>query len=175
MFDPAPDYPYTATPEPHPLLAPVLGLLGSWSGRGSGEYPTLEEGFAYAQEVTFSHDGRPFLKYEARAWLVDGEGRPLRPSARESGWWRMQEGGRVEGLVTQPTGIAEVLVGTVDGGAADLVSEHVALTPTAKRVESTRRRYVLEDAGSLVFTHDMAAVGHDSRHHLAARLRRVAE
>lgn len=65
-------------PAPHSLLGPVLGFLGSWRGRGQGGYPTLDDDFAYAQEVTFSHDGRPFLRYEARAWLLDGDGVPLR-------------------------------------------------------------------------------------------------
>ncbi|NEE55602.1 FABP family protein, partial [Streptomyces sp. SID8455] len=69
-------------PAPHPLLAPVLGLLGAWAGNGRGGYPTLDDEFGYAQELTFSHDGRPFLHYVSRAWLLDADGRPLRPSAR---------------------------------------------------------------------------------------------
>ncbi|MGY0488375.1 FABP family protein [Streptomyces sp. WG-D5] len=171
MFDPAPPppYPYGETPEPHPLLAPVLGLLGSWHGRGSGEYPTLDGDFAYAQEVTFSHDGRPFLHYEARAWLIDGNDAPVRPAARESGWWRVQPEGRVEALITQPTGIAEVMVGQVAAGTVDLATDTVAGTPTAKQVDATRRRYAVE-GDALTFTHDMAAVGQPLQHHLSARL-----
>ncbi|MFD7296628.1 FABP family protein [Streptomyces sp. NPDC059897] len=175
MFDPAPTppYPYTGTPEPHPLLAPVLGLIGSWRGRGQGQYPTLDGDFAYAQEVTFSHDGRPFLHYEARAWLIDTEDAPVRPAARESGWWRVQPEGRVEALITQPTGIAEVLVGQVVDGAVELATHAVAGTPTAKRVDATGRRYTLADDGTLTFSHDMAAVGQPLQHHLSARLRRA--
>ena len=59
----------------------MLGLLGTWKGRGRGQYPTLDADFTYGQEVTFSHDGRPFLHYEARAWLLDAEDAPLRPNA----------------------------------------------------------------------------------------------
>ncbi|MEV5612580.1 FABP family protein [Streptomyces sp. NPDC052225] len=179
MFDPAPDYPYRdslrpdGAPAPHANLAPVLGLLGTWRGRGSGQYPTIDGEFTYAQEVTFSHDGRPFLHYEARAWLIDGDDAPVRPAARESGWWRMQPDGRVEALITQPTGIAEIAVGSAAEGAVDLASHQVACTPTAKDVESTRRRYTLEDDSTLAFTHDMAAMGQPSQHHLAARLRRA--
>lgn len=180
MFDPVHTHPYPdsegqdATPAPHELLTPVLGFLGSWHGRGAGEYPTLAEGFSYAQEVTFSHDGRPFLRYESRAWLIDAEGTPLRPSARESGWWRIQPEGRVEALITQPTGIAEILVGRADGRTIDLSTHEVALTPTAKQVDATRRRYTLADDGALDFAHDLAAVGLPLQHHLAARLRRKA-
>ncbi|MFH8349138.1 FABP family protein [Streptomyces sp. NPDC018045] len=177
-LDPAPRHPYPdalrpdGVPAPHPLLAPVTGLLGTWAGRGRGEYPTLAEEFTYAQEVTFSHDGRPFLHYEARAWLLDAEGAPLRPSARESGWWRLQPEGRVEALITQPTGIAEISVGRADGGTVDLATQEVARTPTAKEVTATRRRYTLADEDALDFVHDLAAVGHRLRHHLSARLLR---
>jgi hypothetical protein len=158
-------------PVPHALLAPVLGFLGTWHGRGEGGYPTLDGDFRYAQEVTFSHDGRPFLRYEARAWLLDGDGAPLRPAARESGWWRLQPDGRVEALITQPTGIAEIAVGQAADGAVDLSTHDVALTPTAKDVTATRRRYTLTD-DTLTFVHDLAAVGQPLQHHLSATLHR---
>ncbi|MGW7269366.1 FABP family protein [Streptomyces sp. NPDC054864] len=180
MFDPAPEHPYPdahrpdEAPAPHALLTPVLGLLGTWHGRGRGEYPTLEADFTYAQEVTFSHDGRPFLRYEARAWLLDADDAPLRPSARESGWWRLQPDGRVEALITQPTGIAEIAAGLATGNTVDLSTGEVARTPTAKEVRATRRRYTLTDEGELTFVHDLEAVGQPLQHHLAARLRRTA-
>ncbi|MES5819974.1 FABP family protein [Streptomyces sp. RG80] len=158
-------------PVPHALLGPVLGLLGEWHGWGQGGYPTLDGDFRYAQDVSFSHDGRPFLRYEARAWLVDAEGRPLRPAARESGWWRMQPDGRVEALITQPTGITEIAVGRAADGVVDLATHDVALTPTAKDVTATRRRYTLTEDGSLTFVHDLAAVGQPLQHHLSASLR----
>lgn len=159
-------------PVPHALLAPVLGFLGTWHGRGQGGYPTLAEDFTYAQEVSFSHDGRPFLRYEARAWLLDGDGAPLRPAARESGWWRLQPDGRVEALITQPTGIAEIAVGQAADGVVDLSTHDVALTPTAKDVTATRRRYTLADGDTLTFVHDLAAVGQPLQHHLSASLSR---
>lgn len=179
MFDPAPDHPYPDThrpdeaPAPHALLAPVLGLLGTWRGRGEGEYPTLAEDFAYEQEVTFSHDGRPFLRYETRAWLTGADGAPLRPSGRESGWWRIQPEGRVEALITQPTGIAEISVGQADGGTVELSTVEVARTPTAKEVDESRRRYELTAEDTLTFRHDLAAVGQSLQHHLSARLVRT--
>lgn len=175
-------------PAPHPLLGPVLGFLGRWQGRGQGGYPTLDGDFAYAQEVSFGHDGRPFLRYEARAWLLDADGAPLRPAARESGWWRLQEDGRVEALITQPTGITEILTGHARDGVVELTTHTVALTPTAKEVTATRRRYTLADAapdadahaepdpraGTFTFVHDLAAVGQPLQHHLSATLRREA-
>ncbi|MFC9244890.1 FABP family protein [Streptomyces sp. NPDC057136] len=179
MSDPVQKYPFPdafradESPAPHPLLAPVLGFLGTWTGRGRGGYPTLEAEFAYEQEVTFSHDGRPFLHYEARAWLLDADEAPLRPSARESGWWRLQPDGHVEALITQPTGIAEISSGRAGDGSVDLATRQVARTPTAKEVGATRRRYTLTDEDTLDFVHDLAAVGQPLQHHLSARLRRA--
>lgn len=178
MFDPAPGLPYPdalhpeAEPAPHALLSPVLGLLGSWHGRGEGTYPTLDGDFAYAQEVTFSHDGRPFLHFESRAWLLDAENLPLRPSARESGWWRMQPGGGVEALITQPTGIVELASGQAADRTVDLRTYEVARTPTAKQVDATLRRYALTGEDTLSFTHELAAVGQPLQHHLSALLSR---
>ncbi|CAD5914442.1 MULTISPECIES: FABP family protein [Streptomyces] len=181
MSDPAPRHPYPdafrpdEAPAPHPHLTPVLGLLGTWAGSGRGGYPTLDEEFAYAQEIAFSHDGRPFLHYASRAWLVDADGRPLRPSARESGWWRLQPEGRVEALITQPTGIAEIAVGRAGDGTVDLATHEVALAPTAKQVDATRRRYTLTGEDTLTFVHDLAAVAQPLQHHLAAEFRRCSK
>ncbi|GHJ42157.1 FABP family protein [Streptomyces sp. TS71-3] len=178
MSDLAREYPYPDAlrpddnPAPHALLAPLIGFLGAWTGRGRGGYPTLPEEFEYTQQVTFRHDGRPFLHYESRAWLLDTDGTPLRPAARESGWWRLGPEGRVEALITQPTGIAEISVGRAERGAVDLTTHQVALAPTAKEVTATRRRYTLVNEGTLDFVHDLAAVGEPLHHHLSARLRR---
>jgi len=54
----------------HPDLNPLAWLIGSWRGKGHGEYPGIEN-FQFAQEVTFSHDGRPFLTYFSRSWIID--------------------------------------------------------------------------------------------------------
>lgn len=84
----------------------------------------------------------------------------------------MQADGHVEALITQPTGIAEILVGRAADGTVDLATEQVALAPTAKEVVATRRRYTFADADTLDFLHDLAAVGQPLQHHLSARLRR---
>ena len=42
--------------------------------------------------MRFSHDGRPFLAYESRAWLIDDDDAPIRPAWRESGFWRPGQG-----------------------------------------------------------------------------------
>jgi hypothetical protein len=72
-------------PEPHPDLAPLLFLLGRWEGAGVGGYPTIES-FRFGQEITFGHNGKPFLIYTSRSWLLDDEGVPGRPLGMETGF-----------------------------------------------------------------------------------------
>jgi nitrobindin-like protein len=160
----------------HALLG-LLPYIGVWRGRGVGGYPTVPD-FHFAQEIRISHDGRPFLAYESRAWLIAEDGTPIRPSAREVGWIRpvMSPEGvatdEVEVLLSTPTGIMELHVGTVDGLKLELVSDAVVRTSTAKSVTAEHRLYGIVD-GVLLYAQEMAAVGHPLTSHLSARLIRV--
>ena len=80
---------------PHPSLAPLLFLLGRWEGAGVVGYPTIESA-RFGQEISFSHNGKPFLIYQSRTWLLDEAGNLGRPLAMETGFWRPQEDGRLE-------------------------------------------------------------------------------
>ena len=51
-------------------LYPLAWLIGTWSGKGQGEYEGVAK-FQFAQEVTFNHDGRNFLTYYSRSWIID--------------------------------------------------------------------------------------------------------
>ena len=73
-------------PEP---VVPLSWLIGTWVGVGLGTYPTIED-FRFGQEVTFTNDGRPFLCYSSKSWILDDEGNRIRPAATEYGFWRPQ-------------------------------------------------------------------------------------
>jgi hypothetical protein len=171
-------YPFEEThdlrkgPDLHPALLGLLPFIGVWRGVGKGGYPTIDD-FDYAQEVRFSHDGRPFLAYESRAWVIDPDGKPVRPAAREVGWWRPQPDDSVEVLLAHPTGIAEIYVGRVDGMKVELSTDVVARTTSAKEVGANHRLYGIVD-GALLYAVDMAAMGQALTPHLSARLDRVA-
>jgi THAP4-like, heme-binding beta-barrel domain len=180
---PAPEYPYEEShdlrtgPDLHPALLGLLPFVGVWRGRGGGEYPTID-GFGYAQEVRLSHDGRPFLCYESRAWLLRDDGTPIRPAFREVGFWRAvpREGrpsDELEVLLTSPAGIMELYVGRVGNLKVELVTDAVVRTVTAKEVTAGQRLYGIVD-GALLYAHEMAAVGHPLTPHLSAKLLRVA-
>jgi hypothetical protein len=180
---PVPAYPYEEShdlrhgPDLHPALLGLLPFVGVWRGRGGGEYPTIE-GFGFAQEIRFSHDGRPFLFYESRAWLLTDDGDPVRPAFREVGWWRPvlvdgKPGDELEVLLTNPTGVMELYVGRVDGVKIELATDAVVRTVTAKEVTAGQRLYGIVE-GALLYAHEMAAVGRSLTPHLSAKLLRVA-
>ena len=159
-------------PEPHPDLAPVSFLLGRWEGAGVGGYPTIES-FRFGQEMTFSHNGKPFLIYSSRTWLLDEDGNLIRPAATESGYWRPQPDGQIEVVLAHPTGIAEIYVGEITGSKIEMSTDVVARTDTAKDVTAGHRLYGLIGA-DLGWAFDMAAMGQPLQPHLSAQLKRTS-
>jgi hypothetical protein len=158
-------------------LVPLAWLVGSWAGAGVVGYPTLQEESQFGQEIEFSHDGRPFLSYTSRAWLLDAGGEKVRPLAVESGFWRpggpAASGGiEVEVLLAHPTGFVEIYLGTADGPRVDLATDDVARTSTAKEYTAAKRLYGLVE-GDLLWAMDMAAMGQPLQPHSSARLKRV--
>lgn len=157
----------------HEALQPLAFLVGTWRGVGVGGYPTIED-FRYEEEIVFSHDGRPFLQYSSRTWIVAEDGTRVRPAGSEVGWWRPGASPReVEVLLAHHTGIVEVYVGEVVLSKVELATDVVARTATAKEVTGMKRLYGLVD-GDLAYAIDMAAVGNPLQPHLSNRLSKVA-
>lgn len=154
-------------PEIHPAIAPLGVLLGTWSGRGRGEYPTIDP-FEYDETVTFAHVGKPFLSYAQRTSDAT-DGRPLHA---EVGYLRLPRAGWVELVVSHPTGVVELSEGSFDGSSFRLRSNHIACTGSAKPVVAIERDVdVSEDR--ITYVLKMAAVGEPLSGHLSAELFRV--
>jgi hypothetical protein len=157
--------------EPHPAIEPLSFLLGRWEGAGVLGYPTIENS-NYAEEISFSHNGKPFLIYSSRTWLINPDGSIGRPSHMEVGFWRPQPDNGLEVLITHPTGVTEVYIGTITGTKIEMATDAVVRTATAKEVTAGKRLYGM--AGEdLAYAYDMAAVGQPLQAHLSAQLKRV--
>lgn len=145
------------------------GLVGTWSGGGHGDYPTIEP-FDYRETIELrAVEGKPFLAYAQRTRDA-ADGRPLHA---EVGYLRPAGPGRAELVIAQPTGIADVYAGTWDGSVLELRATSIARTPTAKDVHALRRRFVL-DGGHLSYDLWMAHADTPETHHLRAELERQA-
>jgi hypothetical protein len=157
-------------PDLHPDLQALAVLLGTWQGRGSGDYPTIEP-FEYLEEVAFSHVGKPFLVYGQKTRAAT-DGKPLHA---EKGYLRVPRPGHVELVLAHPSGITEIEVGTYtsDGAAIelDMSTTQIGRTPTAKEVTALGRRFRV-DGDELSYSLQMGAVGQPLQHHLSAVLHR---
>jgi hypothetical protein len=155
----------------HQDLAPLRFLLGRWEGAGVVGYPTIESA-NFGQEISFSHNGKPFLIYTSRTWLLAEDGTIGRPLAMECGFWRPQPEGGLEVVLAHPTGITEIYLGRITGTKIEMATDAVVRTATAKEVTAGKRLYGMIGA-DLGWAYDMAAVGQPLQSHLSAQLKRV--
>jgi hypothetical protein len=155
----------------HPDIAVLAPLLGIWAGQGAGEYPTIEP-FAYLEEVSFGHVGKPFLSYTQRTKAAD-DGRPMHA---EVGYLRAPAPGRIELVLAHPTGVAEIAEGTlsVEQGLIEIELEatNIGRTGSAKEVTALGRS-IRVDGDELTYTLRMGAVGQPLQDHLTATLHRT--
>lgn len=161
----------TGAPVNDALLA-LLPLVGTWHGTGHGVVASTGVEFAFGQQVTIGHDGRPFLAYESRSWLLADDGSVIRQAWRESGFWRVGAGpDDVELVLASNTGQALVLAGTAGDQQWDLATVSAAHAPTAKDVDGERRLYAVRGS-ELIYATELAPGGQQFAPHLNARLDR---
>jgi THAP4-like, heme-binding beta-barrel domain len=162
-------------PDLHEQCLGLLPLIGVWRGTGEVVYPTIDGPMTYGQQLVFAHDGRPFLSYEARAWLLGPDGEVLRPAARETGFWRPQADGELEVLISHATGVMEIFYGRARNLTSwELATDAVVRTASAKEVTAGHRLYGLVDGGDLAYVDERQMVGQPMQPHLSARLNRIA-
>jgi THAP4-like, heme-binding beta-barrel domain len=171
-MDSAQSSPLPEAPEPHPAIAPLSFLLGRWEGAGVMGYPTVESR-NYGEEISFTHNGKPFLIYSSRTWLIEPDGSVGPPSHLELGFWRPQPDNGLEVLIVHPTGVSEIYIGTISGTKIEMATDAVLRTATAKEVTAGKRLYGMIGA-DLGYAYDMAAVGQPLQPHLSAQLKRVS-
>jgi len=152
----------------------LLPLVGVWRGEGEVDYPTIEGPRKFGQQITFAHDGRPFLYYEARSWLLDADGKVIRPANREVGWWRPQADDTIEVLISTASGIVEIYYGTPRTQTSwELATDIVTRTSSAKEVNAAKRLYGIVNSGDLAYVEEIAMMGQPLQPHVSAYLTRV--
>jgi hypothetical protein len=156
----------------HPNCAPLAWLIGTWAGNGHGEYPGIDS-FQFGQEILFQQDGRPFIHYMSRSWIVDEQGNHVREAAQETGFLRPQADGTLEVVLTHNLGYAEIWHGELHAEQPrfEIVTDAVARTATAKEYTGGKRLYGYVN-GDLLDAFDMAAMGHELQPHTHAQLKR---
>ncbi|MDQ5856589.1 MAG: FABP family protein [Actinomycetota bacterium] len=161
-------------PELHPNCLALLPLIGVWRGGGEVVYPTIEGPYHFGQQLVICHDGRPFLRYESRAWLVDDAGEVIRPAARETGFWRPQSDDSIELLAAHATGMVEIYYGRPRSQTSwELASDAVVRTSSAKEVTGAHRLYGIVEGGDLAYVEQRAMVGQPMQPHVSALLHRI--
>lgn len=160
--------------ELHPQLRSLAPLVGVWRGEGLAQYPSLLGEFRYGQQITFAHDGRPFLTYEARAWLLSPQGDVLRPAAREVGWWRVDDEEIIEVVLAHAFGICEIWYGGATTEVSwELETVNIMRTDTARETTEAARIYGILEDGRLAYAEERALRGLPLQPHLSAQLERI--
>jgi hypothetical protein len=173
VTEPAPDTADLRAGAPlHDALLALLPLVGRWRGGGAGVVASSGAEFRYGQEISIVHDGRPFLAYESRSWLLNEDGSVLRQAWRESGFWRPGPGADdVELVVASNTGQALVFAGTAGDQRWELQTVSAEHAPSAKDVDGERRLYAVR-GDELVYATELAPGGQPFAAHLNATLTR---
>jgi hypothetical protein len=159
----------------HPDLVPLAFLLGRWTGAGVHDFPGSEK-CNFGQEVAFTHDGRPFLEYVSHTWVLDAEGKKVRPLETESGYWRIDAERKVDVTMTRDEGVVEIWTGDLAESKPqiDLVTDAVARLPQAGEYSGGKRLYGYVN-GDLMWVGEKSTPAVPLRAYMSAHLKKVVD
>ncbi|WP_419996098.1 FABP family protein [Streptomyces boninensis] len=159
----------------HPDLVPLAFLLGNWEGAGVSDFPGGEK-CNFGQEVTFTHDGRDFLEYTSHTWVLDDEGKKVRPLESESGYWRIDKDRKVDVVMIRDGGVAEVWAGEMAEGKPqiDLATDAVARTAASEPYTGGKRLYGYVKS-DLMWVGEKATPEVPLRPYMSAHLKKVVD
>jgi len=162
-------------PPLHSACTALLPLIGVWRGTGLfGNDPGAKDP-QFGQQITISHDGRPFLRYESVSWMLGPDGSVTGPGPRELGFWRPQPDGSIELLVAHSEGRIELFYGQPRSVASWAMStDAVVRTPMAPPVVGATRLYGITPDGRLAYVDERAHSDSELAPHASAALERIA-
>ncbi|CAG8552412.1 5643_t:CDS:2, partial [Dentiscutata heterogama] len=156
---------------------PLEFLFGTWKGKGNGHFEGIKD-FVYDEELDISPDeaGRGWLYYKQKTW------NPAKNSANfhsEVGYIRMPGmTDKVELVLAQPTGVASIEEGRLEGTTLTLTSKDIARASTAKPPHVAEFKRILKvdpQNNVLTYTFDMSTADKPMAPHLSATLHKVSK
>ena len=160
-------------PDLHPLCTGLLPLIGVWRGAGEMVEPGADTPVAFGQQIVFAHDGGPFVSYDSRTWLLDGDA-VTGPGPRETGFWRPQPDGTLEVLIVHSTGLVTPFYGSARNLTSwEMETWAVVRTETAPPVERSTRLYGVV-RGDLAYVDEREYVADGMAPFASAHLSRIA-
>jgi hypothetical protein len=171
----------------HKDVVSLAFLLGTWEGAGvHAALPGQEGGPGaekcnFGQELVFRHDGRPFVEFRSRSWVLSPEGERVSPLETESGFWRVtgnphgSTGAReIEVSSVRDDGTVEIWYGRLADGKPqiELATDAVARIEGAPPYTGGKRLYGLV-GGELMWVGEKAAPGVELRPYMSGQLKKV--
>lgn len=160
-------------PNLHDALLAYLPLVGVWRGEGEGDSPEFGV-HHFGQQIVVSHDGGDYLVWESRSWLLDDEGAYVKPTYRESGYWRISEDDVMEVLLTHSSGLVEMFYGAPrDQTSWEMSTDVVIRSATGPEFGGATRLYGIVEGGDLAYVEErVLSEGAERTPHISARLSR---
>ncbi|MFE6050777.1 FABP family protein [Kitasatospora sp. NPDC056446] len=170
----------------HKDVVPLAFLLGTWEGAGvyaplPGEEAAGAEKCNFGQEIVIRHDGRPFLEFRSRTWVLDDEGEKIRPLENEHAFWRITSNhdgtSGVRGIEissVRDDGTVEIWYGELADGKpqVDVSTDAVARIEGSPEYSGGKRLYGFVN-GELLWVGEKAAPNVALRPYMSAQLKKV--
>ncbi|MEV8094208.1 FABP family protein [Kitasatospora sp. NPDC085879] len=164
----------------HRDVVPLAFLLGTWEGAGVYDFPGTEK-CNFGQEVVFRHDGRPFLEFRSRTWVLDEQGEKVRPLENEHAFWRITTNAQgtsgereIEVSSVRDDGTVEIWYGKLHDGKPqiDLATDAVARIEGAPAYSGGKRLFGMVKE-ELLWVGEKAAPAVPLRPYMSAQLKKV--
>ncbi|WP_255450379.1 FABP family protein [Skermania sp. ID1734] len=165
-------------PDLDSALLALLPMVGVWRGEGEGNHPQNGD-YRFGQQIVVSHDGGPYLNWEARSWVIGEDGSYSGPDLRESGFWRVNgdptvaDGEVLELLLTHSSGVVELFYGrALTQSSWELATDVVIRSQSGAVVGGAKRLYGIVEGGDLAYVEERVDADGALEPRLSARLQR---